>query len=78
MRFAGAFVPAFADDFFVVNDHAAYKRIGIGTAQPVLGQFYAAAHEDFVAHALKLRVFRNRNLKGFKTFEVYPREKFYF
>ena len=44
VRFAGALVPAFGDDFVAVRDHAADARIGLRREQPALGQSQRARH----------------------------------
>ena len=58
MRFARAFMPAFANDPVVVHNDAAYRGIGIGPPEPVLRQLYAAIHVFFMyLHKAKVVIF---------------------
>jgi hypothetical protein len=41
-------VPAFADDFVMVNNNTSNQRIGVGFSQTLLSQLQAALHENFV------------------------------
>ena len=51
MSLARAFVPAFADDFFVARQNRADARIGMRAVQPALREFERAAHGGFIERA---------------------------
>ena len=48
VRFAGAFVPAFADDFLVARQHRADARIRMRAVQAALRELEGAAHRGFI------------------------------
>ena len=48
VRFAGAFVPAFADDFLVARQHRAHARIRVRAVQAAFRELERAAHRGFV------------------------------
>ena len=48
VRFAGTFVPAFADDFLVARHHRAHARIRVRAVQAALRELERAAHRGFV------------------------------
>ena len=45
MRLAGTLMPAFADDFPVLHDHATDPRVGIGGIHPAASELQGARHE---------------------------------
>ena len=51
VRFAGALVPAFADDGTIAHDDAADARIGCRRVQPARRQLQGAGHEPVVGGA---------------------------
>ena len=48
MRAAESFVPAFADDFAVANDHAADHRVRLNGSQAARGERERMSHVAFV------------------------------
>jgi len=48
VRFACASMPAFADDFIAVRDHAADARIGLGREKAAFGEAQRARHQGMI------------------------------
>jgi hypothetical protein len=47
---ARLFVPSFAYDFSLMNDHTTHQGIGVGVSQTFFGQFEAAFHKNGIIH----------------------------
>ena len=54
MRLTGAIVKTFADDFALIDNHAADARIRMGGKSPARRQFNRARHVHFIVHSLIL------------------------
>ena len=61
MRLAGTLVPALADDFVAVRDHAADARIGLRGEQTLLGQAQRTRHVTMVGGAERGRIQGHRD-----------------